>query len=65
MNDTLSIDEAATYIGCSRSTMLKLIGLSRIGQLSPRIEWYRLYDEAPYKLTIASLDAYLESRRNK
>lgn len=65
MSDTLSIDKAAEYIGCSRSTMLKLIGLSRLGQLQPPIEWYRLYDGAPYHIIIDSLNRYLESRRNK
>lgn len=61
---TLSIDKAAQYIGVSRSTMLKLIGLTKLGQLHPPIEWFRLYDGAPYHIIIDSLNRYLESRRN-
>lgn len=59
----LSVEMAAKFIGCCRSTMDGILARSRAGLLKPALSWYREKPRSPIWISKASLEKWARERR--
>lgn len=58
----LSVEKAAEFLGCCRSTMDGILARSRAGLLKPALTWYRDKPRSPIWISKASLEKLARER---